>query len=104
MEVEHLIRVIRSIEIEEILEEDGFEKKFLLGRSKGNREIRFHFTSSSFLHNQIRILVLLLVKIGRGEIPPSLMPQIVEHKSRYYTDKIAPPQGLYLSSVVDGYE
>lgn len=100
---DNLIRKIHSIEFEEI-ENWDMEPYNPFRFSKYYREIRVHFGAPSFLHNQIRILVNLFVRVGRGEIDPNMMPVIIEKQSRYYTDKIAPPDGLYLVDVFDEYD
>jgi tRNA pseudouridine38-40 synthase len=96
---EHLERTIDSIEFEVM---DNLPTSFNpLQFSKYYREVRIHFKARSFLHNQIRILVYLLARIGRGDFIPEKMIEIINMQSRYYTDKCAPPHGLYLMNVKD---
>lgn len=58
--------------------------------------------SRSFLHNQVRIMVGSLKRVGEGAWPPSRIADMLHAKSRPKAGPTAPPQGLYLTQV--GYE
>ncbi len=52
-------------------------------------------TAPSFLHNQIRILIGLLVEIGKGALAKEMIPEILAAKSRTSCPYTAPAHGLY---------
>jgi tRNA pseudouridine38-40 synthase len=56
----------------------------------------------SFLHNQVRIMMGTLKKIGEGKWKPIDLLRILEAKDRTIAGPTAPPHGLYLVDV--GYE
>jgi len=56
----------------------------------------------SFLHNQVRIMMGTLKKIGEGKWTPVDLLRILEAKDRTLAGPTAPPHGLYLVDV--GYE
>lgn len=61
--------------------------------------IEVSITAKSFLHNQVRIIVGTLRKIGNGSWAPSKIPEIISAGSRQAAGPTAPGCGLYLSSV-----
>ncbi|MBY0281066.1 MAG: tRNA pseudouridine(38-40) synthase TruA [Alphaproteobacteria bacterium] len=56
----------------------------------------------SFLHNQVRIMMGTLKRIGEGKWSPADLLRILEAKDRTIAGPTAPPHGLYLIDV--GYE
>ena len=54
----------------------------------------------SFLHNQVRIIIGTLVKIGDASWQPSYTQQLLETGDRRLSGPLAPPHGLYLTSVI----
>jgi tRNA pseudouridine38-40 synthase len=64
----------------------------------GNR-VDVTITAKSFLHNQVRIIVGTLRKIGNGSWPPSKIAEIISARSRQAAGPTAPSSGLYLSGV-----
>ncbi|HHU56447.1 MAG TPA: tRNA pseudouridine(38-40) synthase TruA [Acholeplasmataceae bacterium] len=59
--------------------------------------IKFH--GDGFLHNMVRIIVAMLLEVGRGKITIDELITIKEAKNRRLAPKLAPPQGLYLIEV-----
>lgn len=76
---------VRTIDSLEVLEErDGLI-------------IRVH--GDGFLQNMVRILTGTLVEVGRGNIVPLSMPEILAARKRAVAGPMAPAQGLCLESV-----
>lgn len=67
--------------------------------SKQNNLIEIEFKAQSFLHNQIRIMVGLLIDIGRGFRKADYVNEIFE-KNIKRAAKTYGPQGLYLTEVI----
>jgi tRNA pseudouridine38-40 synthase len=59
----------------------------------------FDFKCRSFLQNMIRILVGLLLDIGRGKIPPEYFLELFETGVQTIEFRVAPPHGLILMQV-----
>ena len=55
--------------------------------------------SRSFLHNQVRIMMGTLKRIGEGCIDVDMIPSMLEARDRRLSGPTAPPQGLYLKSI-----
>jgi tRNA pseudouridine38-40 synthase len=55
--------------------------------------------SRSFLHNQVRIMMGSIAKIGRREWTPSYIQDLLEIKDRRKAGATAPAHGLYLAKV-----
>ncbi|MBX9619556.1 MAG: tRNA pseudouridine(38-40) synthase TruA [Hyphomicrobiales bacterium] len=53
----------------------------------------------SFLHNQVRSMVGSLKRVGEGTRPDEWIAEILEARSRDRCGALAPPDGLYLTSV-----
>jgi tRNA pseudouridine38-40 synthase len=53
----------------------------------------------SFLHRQVRIMIGTLALIGKGKMPPEIIPEILEAKNRSAAGPTAPAYGLYLTGV-----
>lgn len=79
----HSVREVTSVEITE--KEDGL--------------IEFEVRGTAFLRHMVRIMVGTLVAVGRGKVPPSMVPSIIEAKDRTAAPMTAPPQGLLLVRV-----
>ena len=52
-----------------------------------------------FLHNMVRILIGMLLEVGRGNYTIDDLKLIMNEKNRELAPKIAPPNGLYLYKV-----
>jgi tRNA pseudouridine38-40 synthase len=61
--------------------------------------VEIYISAPSFLHNQVRIIVGTLVKIGCGEWSLNKMEQAIKAKSRASAGPTAPPYGLYFLRV-----
>ena len=57
------------------------------------------FYGRSFLRHMVRVMVATLVEVGKGELPPSAVKEILEAKDRSFAPYLAPPDGLYLEKV-----
>lgn len=65
----------------------------------GPDELLFTFRGDGFLYKMVRILVGTLIKIGRGQIEPEAMAQMIAAEDREAAGPTAHPQGLYLMEV-----
>lgn len=61
--------------------------------------IKIIFQGNGFLHNMIRIIVAMLLEVGRGKITVSDLEMILIQKDRKKAPKTAPPNGLCLDKV-----
>ena len=59
-------------------------------------KLRMTITGNGFLYNMVRIIAGTLVSIGRGDIEPEAIPQIIASKERKRAGITAPPEGLIL--------
>ncbi len=57
------------------------------------------FIGNGFLHNMIRIIVAMLIEVGRGRKTKEELIEILEGKDRTRAPKTAPPNGLYLINI-----
>lgn len=55
--------------------------------------------ANAFLHNMVRNIVGVLVKIGWGDLPPEWAAEVLAAKDRCQAAKTFPPQGLYFMRV-----
>ena len=65
---------------------------------KKNENIFIRVSAKSFLHSQVRIMVVTLVEIGKGKIIKSIK-RIIEEEKRSQAGITAPACGLYLIAV-----
>lgn len=59
----------------------------------------FHISADRFLRNMVRAIVGTLMLVGRKEMPPEDLREIIESKSRSNAGTSVPAWGLYLSEV-----
>ena len=64
-----------------------------------NENIFINISARSFLHSQVRIIVGTLVEVGKGNIKPEEIKEIILRKDRSRAGPTAPAQGLYLIKV-----
>jgi len=64
-----------------------------------NNVIYLDFHGDGFLHNMVRIIVGMLLEVGRGKIDKADLKHILESKNRQLALKIVPASGLYLVNV-----
>lgn len=69
---------------------------------RNGHSIDFVFYGRSFLRHMVRVMVATLVEVGKGELPPSALKEILEAKDRSAAPYLAPPDGLYLEKVYYG--
>ncbi|RKR85718.1 tRNA pseudouridine(38-40) synthase [Mucilaginibacter gracilis] len=63
----------------------------------------FHISADRFLRNMVRAIVGTLIMVGKGEIKPEAVRQIIESKNRSNAGTSVPACGLYLTQVVYPY-
>ncbi|RYY35983.1 MAG: tRNA pseudouridine(38-40) synthase TruA [Sphingobacteriaceae bacterium] len=61
--------------------------------------IVFHISADRFLRNMVRAIVGTLIEVGRGDIPPETVRDIIESKNRGNAGTSVPACGLYLTEV-----
>ncbi|QEM07507.1 tRNA pseudouridine(38-40) synthase TruA [Mucilaginibacter rubeus] len=66
---------------------------------KTENGIVFHITADRFLRNMVRAIVGTLMMIGREEISPESIREIIESKNRSNAGTSVPACGLYLTEV-----
>ncbi len=62
-------------------------------------KLRMTITGNGFLYNMVRIIAGTLVSVGRGDIRPEDIPDIIASKERKKAGITAPPEGLILYRV-----
>lgn len=62
-------------------------------------ELRFRLSAPSFLHNQVRIILGTLKRVGEGHWEPAEVGRILAARDRRRAGPTAPPQGLCLTRV-----
>ncbi|WP_413669884.1 tRNA pseudouridine(38-40) synthase TruA [Mucilaginibacter sp. Mucisp86] len=66
---------------------------------KTDNGIVFHITADRFLRNMVRAIVGTLMMIGREELKPEAIREIIESKNRSNAGTSVPACGLYLTEV-----
>ena len=61
--------------------------------------VTIKFLGNGFLHNMVRIMVAMLIEVGRGKITKSELAEILDAKNRKKAPKIAPANALYLVNI-----
>lgn len=69
--------------------------KFTIDQTKVN----ILFKGNGFMHNMVRIIVAMLVEVGKGRITKEDLIEILNAKNRKLCPKTAPANGLYLMEV-----
>ncbi|GAA3963836.1 tRNA pseudouridine(38-40) synthase TruA [Mucilaginibacter dorajii] len=59
----------------------------------------FHISADRFLRNMVRAIVGTLMMVGKHEIPPEAVKEIIESKNRSNAGMSVPACGLYLTEV-----
>ncbi len=67
--------------------------------NKEGNFITLKITGSGFLYNMVRVIVGLLIDIGRGKFEVDRVREVLEKKDRELAKITAPPGGLYLKEV-----
>jgi tRNA pseudouridine38-40 synthase len=89
----HPLRTIREIGIEMLC-----EAPFLWGGLKGEF-VRITVEADAFLRHMVRAIVGTLVEVGKGNLSPEKVGDILEGKERRLAGPTAPPQGLFLQRI-----
>jgi tRNA pseudouridine38-40 synthase len=66
---------------------------------EGEGGLVFHISADRFLRNMVRAIVGTLIAIGRKEMEPAAIKQIIESKNRSKAGTSVPACGLYLTEV-----
>jgi tRNA pseudouridine38-40 synthase len=66
---------------------------------KTEQGIIFHISADRFLRNMVRAIVGTLMMVGKQEMPPETVRQIIESKNRSNAGMSVPACGLYLTEV-----
>ena len=88
---------------EDILKDLRLEMYKLINKieiQKYNEEIRFYFEAKSFLHNMIRIIVGVLLEVGRKKITNKDVENILKNQKRPDKCETAPACGLYFLETI----
>lgn len=66
---------------------------------KKDEFIKIYASGDGFLYNMVRIMVGVLIKVGRGKLEPKDVKKIIDSKDRNKAGKVMPPMGLKLDNV-----
>ncbi len=66
---------------------------------ESSEEVIFFIAANRFLHNMVRTLVGTFVNIGRGQVAPRSMQEILQARDRRRAGPNVPPYGLYLEKI-----
>jgi len=72
---------------------------YQLSCTKQGEKVEFVIRGSGFLYHMVRIIVGVLLDIGRGKRNPADIPGLLEARDRRIAGETVPPQGLYLWNV-----
>lgn len=67
---------------------------------RDGEQIVLTFRGTGFLYNMVRILVSVLIEIGKGERVTDEIPELFEKRNRCAVGKMAPAEGLHLWEVI----
>lgn len=81
-----LTNTIRTIYTMDIKKEDNF--------------LIFIIHGNGFLHNMIRIIMAMLIEVGKGKFSPQYFKEILVAENRIFAAKTAPANGLYLQEII----
>lgn len=77
--------MIRTIESFELIEKDN--------------TLTFSIIGDGFLHNMVRIIIAVMLRVGNGKLNPQDVEYILNQKDRKLSPYTAPAQGLYLYNI-----
>ena len=72
---------------------------YSLDITEKNNEIDIIISGNGFLYNMVRIISGTLLAVGKGELSPSSIPEIISAQNREKAGETLPPTGLVLLSV-----
>ncbi len=61
--------------------------------------LEFRIVGNGFLHNMVRIIIALMLKVGEGKFEPNYIEKVISGCDRKYAPYVAPSNGLYLWKV-----
>jgi len=74
-------------------------EKFDLNIKEDGKLLEFVIVGNGFLHNMVRIIIALILKVGEGKFEPEHMQEVLDAKIRISAPYVAPARGLYLWKV-----
>ncbi len=77
--------------------------KEALWRQEAGGSLIFYIAADRFLRNMVRAIVGTLISVGKKEIEPETVRQIIESKNRSMAGMSVPACGLYLTQVIYPY-
>jgi len=83
-QVETTVRTVRDLEV------------FYDESSPGGHELVIRVSGEGFLYNMVRIIAGTLIEVGRGEIPPESVKEMLDGCDRQLSGPTAPAKGLTL--------
>jgi tRNA pseudouridine38-40 synthase len=98
-DAESTVRSIYSLEAES---EELFKKNFQCGNVGGLTDARMYtirVRGNGFLYNMVRIISGTLVQVGKGQISPERVKEMLDAHDRTHAGQTAPPQGLTLVGI-----
>src|SRR6185312_6574966 len=70
-----------------------------LAVTRGGDWLAIEATANAFLHHMVRNIAGLLIRIGKGDAPPSWAAEVLAGRDRRVSAATAPAAGLYLWQV-----
>ena len=61
--------------------------------------LEFRIVGNGFMHNMVRIIIALMLKVGEGKFQPDYIKKVIDGCDRKFAPYVAPAQGLYLWKV-----
>lgn len=71
----------------------------LIEWEESDERIKLTIRANRFLRSMVRIIVGTMIDVGRGQLPPSQVQEILESRKRTAASFTAPPHGLFLEKV-----
>jgi tRNA pseudouridine38-40 synthase len=105
-DAESTVRTIYSLEVDEnklfgnreCQADDGMDCMKQSGLSDA-KMYTIRVRGNGFLYNMVRIIAGTLVQVGKGQIPPARVKEMLEAHDRTHAGQTAPPQGLTLVGI-----
>ena len=79
--------------------ENNVRKIYDISFERTGTLVTIKFIGNGFLHNMVRIMVAMLIEVGRGKITKEDLVDILDAKNRKKAPKIAPANALYLMNI-----
>ena len=66
---------------------------------KNDDKVIIRISADGFLYNMVRIISGTLLEVGKGNLQPQSIPEIIQSKDRSNAGPTLPAHGLYLTKV-----